>query len=131
MCIRAAELGFAPAFAMIGNVYAEGDLVPRDVSKTLEYHEIAAKKGSIPSRINLALFHEKNSDIHNSIKHLKVTACAGHQESMDKLMQHYRNKSLSKEDLAQTLRAYQASNDLMKSKARDDAQSKIDSFFHG
>ena len=41
-------------------------------------------------------------------------------------MVHYKNNLLPKKDLAQTLRAYQASSDLMKSKERDDAQCVLD-----
>lgn len=122
MFIRAAELGVAQAFVMIGNAYAAGEAVAQDVSKALEYYEIAAKRGRILSHYYLALYREKSGDIQISINHLKVIACAGHQLAMDKLMNHYRNNSISKEDLAQTLRAYQASSDLMKSKERDEAQ---------
>lgn len=58
-----------------------------------------------------------------SIEHRKVAASAGCQRSMDTLMNLYRDKLLSKEELTQILRSYQASNDLMKSKERDDARA--------
>lgn len=122
MFIRAAELGVAQAFIMIGSIYEEGNAVTCDRSKSLECHKVAAKKGRIIAHNHLALFYERSGDIQISIKHLKVAACAGHQEAMDQLMKHYKNNLLPKEDLAQTLRAYQASSDLMKSTERDEAQ---------
>ena len=64
-----------------------------------------------------------NGDNQTSIRHIKVAACAGDQESMNCLVANYRNKLLSKDDLTQTLRAFQASRDEMKSKDRDDAQA--------
>ena len=53
------------------------------------------------------------------IKHFKVAASAGDQVSMDHLMQMYRDKLLTKEELAQTLREFQTSNDATKSNVRD------------
>ena len=45
---------------------------------------------------------------------------------MDSLMKFYKAKLLSKEDLAQTLRDFQSSNNEMKSKDRDDARVLFD-----
>ena len=121
MHIRAAELGHIVAFTIIGYFYDEGSAVEQDMSKASEYYEIAAKKGSVPAHQYLALFHESNGNIQNSINHRKVAASAGNQPSMNKLMKYYKQKLLSREDLTQTLRAFQTSNNAMKSKDRDDA----------
>ena len=56
------------------------------------------------------------------VKQLKVIASAGDQDTMGDLMKLYKQKFLTKEELTQTLRAHQASNDLMKSKDRDHAR---------
>ena len=56
------------------------------------------------------------------IKNLKVVASAGHQEAMDKITKAYRDELLSKEELSQTLCAFQASNDEIKSEERDFAR---------
>ena len=123
MCIRAAELGLSNAFADIGYHYRRGIVVEQDGSKSLAFYELAAKRGSITGHQVIAQFYGMNDNtMKKSIKHLKVAASAGDQESMDGLMQLYRKKELSKEELTQTLRAYQASINNMKSKDRDEAR---------
>ena len=63
----------------------------------------------------------RNWDAYKSFEHLKVAASAGAQDSMATLMEFYKVKLISKEDLTQTLRAHQTSLNEMKSKERDDA----------
>jgi len=92
------------------------------MSKALEFYEVAAKKGSLEAHKELSKFHKRSGNVAEVIKHSKVVASAGDKEAMDSLMSAYGYKLLSKEDLAQTLRAHQASNDLMKSKDRDHAR---------
>ena len=43
-------------------------------------------------------------------------------------MKAYTDKRVSKEDLTRTLRAYQASKDLMKSKDREDVRDLMDAY---
>jgi len=119
MRICAAELGHADAFVNIGYFYDVGLAVEQDKSKTLEFYEIAAKKGSVQAHQYLALYHGKRRNIDKSVRHCKVAASAGDQQSMDGLMKAYRDKLLTKEELSQTLRAFQTAKDLMKSKDRD------------
>ena len=73
----------------------------------------------------MALYHREYGNIDESIKHMKIAASGGHQASMDDLMILYKDELLSKEDLAQTLRAYQTSIDLMKSNDREDVRDLI------
>ena len=87
------------------------------------FYRVAAKKGSILAHRYLADFYRSNWNNFESIKHLKVVASAGDQESMDDLMRHYKNKLLSKEEITQTLRAFQTSNNELKSKDREDARA--------
>ena len=91
----------------------------RNLSRVFEFLEIAAKKGNVLAHNMLAV-----DDTQKSIKHRKVAASAGYQVSMDELMANYKDNLLSKEELTHTLRAFQTSNDLMKSKDRDDARAK-------
>jgi len=128
MYICAAELGHAEAFVNIGCRYEEGTVVEQNLSKTLEYYEVAAKKGSLSAHKFLLMFHGTNGDIQTSIRHIKVAACAGDQESMDNFMKAFRDELVSKEDLEQTLRAFQASKDLTKSKDREDIYALIDQY---
>jgi len=123
MYICAAELGHADAFINIGCFHLEGVVVEQDISKAVEYYEVAAKKGSVNAHKRLVYFHGRNGDIQTSIKHCRVAASAGDQESMDNLMRAYKDKSISKEELTQTLRAHQTSSNEIKSKDRDEAIS--------
>lgn len=120
MLIRAAELGEAEAYGRIGFYYKQGIAVELDMAKASTFYEVGAKKGSVHAHQLLEVFHERNGNIQTSIKHLKVAASAGDQNSMDGLMEYYKEKKLlTKEDLTQTLRAFQASSNEMKSKPRD------------
>ena len=124
MLIRVAELDHPPAFGMIGKFYYDGNAVDVDRSKALAFYEIAAKKGDIVTRRLIIVEIWDNHGSKLLIKHLKVIASAGCKGSMDKLMQfysHWKELLLSKEELTQTLRAYQASSNEMKSKDRDEA----------
>lgn len=120
--IRAAELGYAQAFGFIGHYYEEGFVVEQNTSKALEFYGIAAKRGSVQAHNALVSLHAKNGNADESTKHLKVAASAGDKMSMDDLMQAYKVKLLSKEELTQTLRAFQTSTNEMKSEERDEAR---------
>ena len=123
MYICAAELGCADAYVSIGLYFIEGLVVEQDSSKASEFWEVGAKKGSVSAHKYLARFHWKvNGNAQLMIDHLKVAASAGDQASMDNLMVNYKQTSLvSKEDLTQTLRAFQASINELRNKDRDEA----------
>ena len=73
--------------------------------------------------MSLARLTEISEDnMKKSIEHLKVVASAGDKETMNELMKMYKEKALSKEELIQTLRVFQASSDEMKSKDRCNAR---------
>jgi len=122
MNIRAAELGDVEAFGKLGSYYERGIAVEQDTSKAIEFYEVSAKKGSVHAHEVLAEIHGKNGNT-IGIEHLKVAASAGEEKSKDLLMEFYKVKLLSKEDLAKTLRAHQTSLTEMKSKERDDARA--------
>jgi len=119
MYIRAAELGDTRAFGMIGQYY----FMTQNTSKAVEFWAVSAKKGSYYAHSLLASLDDMNGNADGCVEHLKVAANAGHKVSMDYLMDNYKRKFVSKEDLTQTLRTYQASSNEMKSKDRDDARA--------
>lgn len=119
---RAAELGHTEAYLFIGSYYGQGIAVEQDESKAFEFFEVGAKKGSYNAHIWLAKFHGSNGNMQKFIEHLKVAAKAGCQISMDGVMAAYRDKLLSKDELTQTLRAFQVSSNEMKSKDRENAR---------
>ena len=108
---------------MIGQCYLEGTVVDQNTSKAVEFWEVAAKKGSYYAHSLLASLDDMNGNTNGCVEHLKVAASAGHNSSMNYLMDTYKRKLVSKEDLAKTLRAYQASTDEMKSEDREDARA--------
>jgi len=117
MLIRAAELGNAKAFVHIGYHYKE-----EEMSKAVEFWEVAAKKGSVRAHTYLTGLYQRNGDLKKSFKHWRVAASAGDKYSMDTLVKAYRDKQMSKEDLTQILREFQASSDAMGSKDRENAR---------
>jgi len=122
MFICSAELGHADAYSAIGIWYQGlGTVLERDLSKAVAFDKVAAKKGAVIAHLTLAHFYTNTGDNNKRIKHLTVAARAGDKDAMGKLMDAYRDKQISKEELSQTLRASQASINEMKSKDRDDA----------
>lgn len=133
MYIRAAELignDYGYVFEKIGHYLFGGFAVETNKSKAMEFYKVAAKKGSIEAHLILASHENEGSrtcieKLTRCNGHLKVAASAGDQGAMDTLMNAYKqhkSKYVSKEDLSQTLRAFQTSKNLMKSKNRDDAR---------
>jgi len=120
MYYRAAELGHTAAFTVIGGYYAGGLVVGKDLVKSVAFSEIAAKMGCIESREWFAAIENTSGNRDKAVRHWTVAASAGSQASMTKLWKAFRDKAISKEVLDQTFRAFQASNDELKSKDRDD-----------
>ena len=123
MIIRAAELGDTGAFQRLGKYYEDGIAVEQNMSRALEFNEVAAKKGSMLAHLNLAIFHVEslvdNESVLKGIDHMKVAASAGCQEAMDMLLEIYKHELVTKEDLTRTLRAFQASDRIMKWENKD------------
>ena len=95
----------------------------RDLSlewKASAWLEVSAKKGFYGAHEYLGKIEETRGNINTAIKHWKVAANAGSQDSLDMLMKAFKSKNFPKEDLAQVLRAFQASNEKTKSDARDE-----------
>ena len=122
---RSAGLGIAQMHALIREYYSESSALECDRSNAfVEINEIVQNMGSEKAPQHLiAALQETNGIYQKSITHLKVAANAGYQQAMDSLMELYKMKAVPKEDLTQTLRAFQASTAEMKSKDRDDVRA--------
>ena len=119
--IRAAELGMAEAYY---NVACKGFVTGWKARACLE---VSAKKGLYKAHEHLGEIEETSGNINTAIKHWTVAANAGSQSSLNMLIKAFKNNQLSKEELAQVLRAFQASSDETKSQARDDfRRAKVD-----
>lgn len=124
MCISAGQLGDAFAFLTIAWFYQGGFVVGKCEQKWRAFLEVAAKKGCAVGQDRLADLEMRIGSIDEAIRHWRVAASAGYQHAMDELMHVYRETGLlSKEDLDQTLCAFQQSNDEMKSENREKFRS--------
>ena len=79
----------------------------------------------------LSSFHGNYLNIDESVRHCIVAARAGDKESMDDLMDAYKDELLSKGDLTQALRAFQTSSDEMNSDDRDIARMLEEAYTNG
>ena len=123
--LKAGELGCAEGYFNLGVAYEEGRGVTLDKKKAMHYYELAAMNGSVKSRHNLGVFEHEGCDLHRAIKHYIIAARAGCKESLDVVKKGYTVGIVTKDEYANTLRAYQNSQDEVKSEARDKAWAAI------
>ena len=121
LLLKSGELGCADAYYNLGNANRLGRGVEVDKTKSKHYFELAAINGSVKARNNLGGMELEAGSIHRAMKHLIISARAGHKCSLDAVKYGYTKGHVTKEEYANTLREYQKSQDEMKSKARDEA----------
>ena len=123
--LKAGELGCAGGYYNLGIFYHRGMGVEVDKEKAKQYWELAAMNGHIYARHNVGGLEAEAGNNERAMKHLILSARAGYEESLDGIKQGYRLGLVSKHDYADVLRAYQKSQDEMKSKERDIAASEV------
>jgi len=115
----AAGLGCAKAFRTIGCCFFDGALgLIRDTEKGRMYLQDSAKKGDVYARFCLGLLEEDYQRFDTAIRHFKLAAAAGDEESMKDLWKYFPSK-LDKAELEETLRAHKEACDEMKSEERE------------
>jgi hypothetical protein len=119
--LKAGELGCAGAYHNLGNSYSVGNGVEIDKKKAMHYYELAAMNGDVMSRHNLGAIEGQAGNYQRAYKHLLLSARAGDKLSLENVKQGYINGRVTKEEYTKTLRAYQMSQDEVKSDARDKA----------
>ena len=122
--LKAGELGCAETYGNLGNSYRLGRGVERDMKKAMFYFELAAMGGDIKARHNLACSEGEAGNLHRAFKHFMFAARAGHKESLEAIKKEYMSgiSVVTKDEYANTLRAYQQRQDEMKSDERDKAE---------
>ena len=118
--LRAGELGCADAYFNLGVAYDNGSGVAVDKKKAKHLYELAAMKGSVLARHNLGCVEV---DFQRAMKHFVLAARAGDKNSLDIVQFGFRVKYVTKDEYANTLRAYQKIRDEMKSDMRDKARA--------
>ena len=121
LLLRAGELGCAKAYCNLGTAYYNGMGLDVDKKKAKHYYELAAMGGNIQARYNLGCVEEKAGDYHQAMKHYILAAKAGFKESLDAVKRGFVDGFVTKDEYANTLRAYQSRQDEMKSDNRNKA----------
>jgi len=116
---RAAELGYAEAHYRLSIFYHD---VEKDGGKTKHHLEEAAIGGHPSARYTLGCYEGRNRRHDRAVKHLITAAAQGDDDSINELMDEFRRGFVSKDDLADALRAHQAAVDATKSVQREAAE---------
>eukprot|EP00985_Skeletonema_marinoi_P014829 scaffold7551_cov87-Skeletonema_marinoi.AAC.1 len=127
---RAAELGYVEAHYRLSILYQEGHGVEKDKGKETHHLEEAAIGGHPRARYTLAYYEAlktrkifgDNGNTERAVKHWIIAATQGYDESIKPLMELFKGGFVSKDVLADALRAHQAAVDAAKSLQREAAE---------
>ena len=117
--LKAGELGCAEGYFNLGLAYRDGRGVELDEKKANHYYELAAMNGDIYARNNLGCIEGHAGNEHRAMKHFMLAARAGMKDSLEMVKIGFRNGKVTKDEYANTIRAYHKSIDGMKSESRD------------
>ena len=123
LIIRAADLGSLAAYGTLARCYSYGQLgVERDVLKCWRYYEVAAMRGCVEARHALGCRRQGGQDYTSEgVKHFKIAARAGFEPSLKEVKNAYMAGQATKDEYAETLRAYCESVKEKSSEQRDKA----------
>ena len=124
--LKAGELGCPEAYLNLGYSYRLGRGVEVDKKKGNHCFELAAMGGNDKARYNLGCLEGEAGNQNRARKHFMIAAKAGYKDSLDTVKKGYMMGYFTKDEFANTLRAYQKAHDAMKSDMRD----KFGSFYH-
>ena len=125
LLLKAGELGCASAYFNLGHSYCNENGVEVDMKKAIHYWELAAMNGNVNARHNVGVLETQAGNNHRATKHFILTARAGHNNSLGLVKEGFVGGVVTKDEYANTLRAYQKSKDEMKSEARDKAAAFV------
>ena len=124
--LKAGELGCAEAYSRLGYSYENGSGVEMDKKKAIQFFELAAMRGCTRARHNLGCMEVRAGNELRAYKHFILSAKAGYTKSLDGVKKGYKRGIITKDEYANTLRAYQFRQDEMKSDDRDKAKELRD-----
>jgi len=118
--IKAAELGSLDGHSCVARAYLAGDGVEQHAGKAFNHYKLAAIGGDEKARHNLGLIeaYNRDYDYDRAMKHFMIAARSGNEESLKAVGAGYKQKHVTKDEYAMTLRAHQHSCDEMKSEQR-------------
>lgn len=125
--LKAGQVGSANGYLNLGNNYRQGRGVEVDINKANHYFELAAMYGSVSARYNLGCMElnvgNRTGNFQQAFKHFMISARAGFKESLDMVKEGFMKGDVTKEEYANTLRAYHERHKEMKSDERDKAEA--------
>ena len=120
---RAGEIGCSYAYYNLGISYENGDGVEMDKKKAKHYYELAAMNGSLDARYNLGCMEVYAGNPDRAKKHFILAARAGENKSLDWVRESLMRGVVTKDEYANSLRAFQRAHDETKSDQRDKARA--------
>ena len=93
-----------------------------DKKKAKHYLELSAMNGCSQARHNLGCMEGEAGNVHRAYKHYILAAKAGFKRSLESVKEGYMDGIVTKDEYANTLRAFQSQQDEMKSDARERAR---------
>ena len=123
--LKAGELGCHEGYYNLGFAYCNGDGVEVDKKKAIHYYELAAMNQDVYARYNLGCIEGEADNIDRAMKHFILSARAGFKPSLEEVKGGFMKGYVTKDDYANTLRAYQSQQDEMKSNDRDKARTHM------
>ena len=118
--VRSGELGCSQAYYNLGIHYQNAMGVERDDKKAKHYYELAAMMGNTYGRYNLGCCDKQSGNFDRAFKHFVIAAKAGY-KCLEAVKLGFEAGIVTKDEYANTLRAYQKSINEMKSDMRDQA----------
>ena len=109
--LTAGELGCSDAYYNLGYSYKMGNGVEVDQKKARHFYELAAMSGNVGARHNLGCVEGEAGNYNRAMKHFMLSAKAGYKDSLDKVKEGFMKGIVTKEEYANTLRAYQSRHD--------------------
>ena len=119
---RGAWLGSVGSHCALVSAYLNGEEVEKDDEKALHHLMLAAIRGSEMARHILGNEEENWGNMDRAMKHFKIGARTGYDDSLNKIREGYKAGYMTKDEYASTLRAHQHCRDEMKSEQRTVAE---------
>ena len=125
---RAAELGNITSDYNIGNAYRLGKGVGRDMKKAEHSYELAAMRGLVEARHNLAVIEKNRGNMERALKHYMIAVEGGSNNSLKEIRKLYSKGQASKEEYTDALLSYQNYVDEVKSSQRGEAAAASEDY---
>mmetsp|Transcript_13820 Transcript_13820/g.23573 ORF Transcript_13820/g.23573 Transcript_13820/m.23573 type:complete len:384 (+) Transcript_13820:113-1264(+) len=124
LLLRSAQSGYPLANLSVGMFYYDGKypaVFPKDLKKARQYFEIGAMGGDPIARAYLGEMEMDRFNCRVGSKHYMISASCGYELALDNVLNGYKTGYVSKDEYANTLRAYKVASDEMKSEQRTEA----------